>query len=644
VEDSLKEEGMGRLSFKKLGLSFVLLGLVCLWASSLWGQTLEGFPKIIFTDPYWLQDVIVNMYHWEDPGDVNFENYWGQIDSCGINLDVTYGDEISLNNSFGVKIFNQNLSPVIDDNFPWTDPYSPGPHTATVWLFADGQEAMYDVGPSEGTRFDFPPATGDQHWEPDPEPGHWVYRALVSQDDADTLLDGTFLRYDQGRHRPYYVTFRMKMVGDNLEHTEVARVKIWCHRVATSDEESPNSQLFYPEPDTGVAKTEVVTKSIYADDFQFPGSYEDLTLPDRVVLEDKRYETHLVLEWQDTRDLYIDNVFIRDVYYYRLREYSGGGYYDQAIKDSLLAIHNINPALNFHWYKDEPWPTMLRSYKYVDSLAMEAGTVPLNGAFIFTHDFDYFIQTLEPNELIFDRYTIKANTDSASVGEHSIQDSWDALIEGMRPAILAANGDPANPDDDIPFWMTIQAADWWKQGVKRLRHPTANELKAEIYLALCYGVKGIMYFVYPTIDYRNPRYSGYLGEKFGGLVDLVDVEGNPTDDYRNSHFVPNYKWYVVRDMNAVLDSLNPVIQGLTWVDAGSWDEVSSLSGSYINSITSNRYPHDSVYVEVGLFENNFYDYFILVNRRCLHPGQPPLPLHRDPDSGSSDLQIRPLGD
>ncbi len=606
---------MGRLNFKKLGLSFVLLGLVCFWASGVWGQTLEGFPKVIFTDPYWLQDVIVNMYQWEDPGDVNFENYWGQIDSCGINLDVTYGDEISLNNSFGVKIFNQNLSPVIDDNFPWTDPYSPAPDTATVWLFADGQEATYDVGIEEGSRFDYPPATGGQYWDPDPQPGHYVYRALVAQDTAGPLLDGTFLRYDQGRRRPYYVTFRMKMVGDNTQHTEVATVKMWCEWVGKSDEDSPHSQLFYLEPDTGVAKTEVVTKSIYADDFQSPGSYEDLTLPDWVILEDRRYETHLILEWLDERDLYIDNVFIRDVYYYYAFEYNGGGYYDQTIKDSLLAIHNINPALNFHWYKDEPRPTMLRSYTYVDSLAREAGTVPLNGAFYFVDDFNYFIQTLEPDELLFDRYTIYPNTDSASVGIHSIQKSWDKLIWGMRPAILAANGDPDNPNDDIPFWMFIQTFEYWYYGVKQYRNPTPNELKAEIYLSLCYGTKGIVYVVYPTIDYR--KYIGNAGGRFGGLVDLVDAEGNPTSDPTIGHFVPNYKWYVVRDMNAILDSLNPVIQGLTWVDAGPWDEVSTLSGSYITSITSEQFPDTSVYVEVGLFHDDLYDYFMLVNRRCL---------------------------
>jgi len=211
---------------------------------------LEGFPKIIFTDSYWVQKAIVNWYHnWEDPGEINFENYWGQIDSCGINLDVTWGDEISLNNSFGIKVFNQNLYQVVDDNFPWTDPYSLRPRTAPVFLFADGQEAMYDVG-EYGGRFDCPPATGEQYQEPPPS-GIYVYRALVAQDTAGPLLEGTFLRHDQGRYRPYYVTFRMKMVGDNLEHIEVAKVKIWFHKVAKSDEDGPHSQLLYFEPHTG---------------------------------------------------------------------------------------------------------------------------------------------------------------------------------------------------------------------------------------------------------------------------------------------------------------------------------------------------------------------------------------------------------
>jgi len=118
---------MGRLNFKKLGLLIIFLGLFWLWASGGWGQTLEGFPKIIFNDPYRYQKVL-EWFRWVNPGEVNFENYWGQIDSCGINLDVTWGDEISLNNPFGVKIFNDNLSQVIDTTFPWTDTYMPRPH------------------------------------------------------------------------------------------------------------------------------------------------------------------------------------------------------------------------------------------------------------------------------------------------------------------------------------------------------------------------------------------------------------------------------------------------------------------------------------------------------------------------------------
>ncbi len=604
---------MGRLAnLKRLSLPVIFLGLV--GASTLWGQTLGGFPKIIFTDPYQYQKLLERCGK-VIPGEVNFENYWGQIDSCGINLDVTFGDEVSLNNSFGVKIFNQNLSQVIDDNFPWTDPYlcPVRDSTATVWHFADGQEATYDVG-EYGGRFDCPPATGDQYQDP-PGSEHWVYRALVSQDTAGPLLDGTFDRYDQGRYRPYYVTFRMKMVGDTTQHIEVARVKISFPTASTSGEESPHFQLLHPEPDTGVTQTGTINIPIYADDFHSPGSYEDLTF--WKVFSTSRFDsTRLVVEWHDSCDLYIDNVFIGDVYYYYSFEYNGGGYYDQAIKDSLVPTHNINPAFNYHWYKDEPWPTMLISYKYVDSLSMEAGTVPLNGAFCLADYFDYFLQTLEPNELIFDKYYIKAETDSASEGANSLQNSWGKWVWWVRRAIQAANGDPANPNDDIPFWMTIQVSSLYDDQQPILRDPTAKEIEAQVYLSLCYGAKGIMYFSYPSVDYRE--YWGEDAECVHGMVDLVDAEGDPTDDPTLGHYVRNYKWYVVRDMNAVLDSLNPVIQELTWIDAGSWDEVSTLPGSYIDSIRSDSFPQDSVYVEVGFFEDDgLYDYFMLVNRRCL---------------------------
>ncbi len=599
-----------------MGLLIILLGLV--WASGVLGQTIEGFPKVIYTDPYWVQVAIEDWWHhWENPGEINFENYWGQIDSCGINLDATWGDELSLNNSFGVKILNQNLFQVVDDNFPWTDPYALKPNTASVFLFADGLRNLYDV---PGTTFTSPPATGEQYEDP-PLSGHYVYRALVDQDTAGPLLEGTFDQCDQFRYRPYYVTFRMKMVGDNLEHIKVAEAKLWCTR-ASALEDDPHSQLLYSEPDTGVTQTELVTIPIYADDFQSPGSYEDITLSNRVILQNSAYKTHLVLDWLDERDLYVDNVLVRDIYYYYTFEYNGGGQYDQVIKDSLHAAFDINPNANFRWYKDEPRPNMLKSFRYVDSLAREAGTVSLNCYYPSSNGNAYvnFIEQLQPQEFITGYYPIWANTDSSSSSEdpysRTIQDAWDEMISlKMRKAILAANGDPGDLDDDIPFWMTIQTCDYWYKG-HQWRHPTANEIKAEIYLSLCYGAKGIMYFVYPTIDTR--KYQGsYYGAKFGGLVDLVDANGQPTSDPTIGHFVPNYKWYVVRDMNAVLDSLNPVIQGLTWVDAGKWDEVSSLTGSYITSVTSDRFPQDSVWVEVGLFHDDLYDYFMLVNRRCL---------------------------
>ncbi len=606
---------MGRLAnFKSLVLPVILLGLV--WASGVLGQTLNGFPKIAFNDPYWFQKAL-EWKGFESPGSVHFEHYWGQLDSCGFNLVKTYGDSVSLLNPPGLKLLNANLSEAAIESCSWY-----GGHTVAPWHFADGEglspyQACNDPNPA--WFFGPDPENGERYRIPGSDPPHYVYRALVDQHSAGTLIHGSLPRRHQFRYRQYYLTFRLKMVGDTLEHIPVARIKVWCIPEDTSKGEGDAPHNFSPLlllPDADEVPIDTLFYTVYADDFHHPGSYEDITFgPD--TLNSAGYYTTILVQWLGTRDLYIDNVFIRDIFYYYAWEYQGGGYYSQEIKDALLGVHNINPALNFRWYKDEPPLCMFSCYHYVDSLASPV-TARLNGALWIVEELDDYRQIVHPNELIFDKYTIWGHSDSSSYGGESIQISWNSLTGGLRSGIKTAQGDPDNPADDIPFWMTVQACDYWYEDYgdtmfHSLRSPTANELKAEVWLSLCYGAKGIMYFMYPTEDW----YPYHWHRKFRGLVDLVDADSNFTSDPKIGHYVPNYKWYVVRDMNAVLDSLNPVIQGLTWVDAGKWDEMGSLTGSYINSITSDRFPQDSVWVEVGLFHDNLYDYFMLVNRRCL---------------------------
>lgn len=199
---------------------------------------------------------------------------------------------------------------------------------------------------------------------------------------------------------------------------------------------------------------------------------------------------------------------------------------------------------------------------------------------------------------------------------------------GIRQAILwAQNFTPGVPEDDIPFYHTIQvqAENDIESGQLEnpvFRHPTRNEIFVQANLAMCYGAKGIMYFLIMTStpnQSSSGRASYGLFETHGQFGDIIQ---DPADiQCRNSKY--NY----VKELNNDISLIEDELLTLTWIDAFSLHQ-DQIQSEYIEQVSSYDLggtpdPPDETFVELGLFKkttefsSNILDYFMLVNRRGL---------------------------
>lgn len=138
------------------------------------------------------------------------------------------------------------------------------------------------------------------------------------------------------------------------------------------------------------------------------------------------------------------------------------------------------------------------------------------------------------------------------------------------------------------------------------RPPTAEEVRLQTSLALCYGANSILNFCYYS-------YNSYVQQY--GCTTLVlglynHIKDRPTD-----------RWYEIKDFTGPrVEVLGSVLNQLTWQGACFHDSVGAFvlrnaQPSYIDSIVGQN--PDSTYVEVGFFEGYEANHFMLVNRRCL---------------------------
>lgn len=177
-----------------------------------------------------------------------------------------------------------------------------------------------------------------------------------------------------------------------------------------------------------------------------------------------------------------------------------------------------------------------------------------------------------------------------------------------------------------------------------LREPTVEEIRAEVNLSLCYGVKGVYYFMFGGDDPQPPSSANgsggyacrYLNQGIRKEIGLVYKHPDSTFvvPVRSNYYGQN-KFAAIKDINLKINTLGPLLKKLNWQDAFSVHH-DGANHNYINDIRSiYRDPAKQfVYTpeclncdevkfwEMGFFEKgtgiigeDYSKYFMMVNRR-----------------------------
>lgn len=156
-----------------------------------------------------------------------------------------------------------------------------------------------------------------------------------------------------------------------------------------------------------------------------------------------------------------------------------------------------------------------------------------------------------------------------------------------------------------PFWLTVQVSSWALPGEMTLREPSAYEIRAMVNLGVCYGAKGINYFMYTNNSTSGQNRAGLLQNDSGSSTPrYTDVYGQP-------------KWQTVKELNHNLKAIGGELLLLTWLGAKSWHNGASTGAwsDFVTSVATNV-SGETEYIETGHFRNaSNADYLFVVNRR-----------------------------
>ena len=158
------------------------------------------FPKIGYTDYYWLYKQLLNKGL--TPGHIIDSNYYfDKMSELGLTHLISYGDEISLNNTYGLKI--------IDDNMSWWACHFQDKYPADICFYpyyychATGNEnnsLPYEVGGDKAS------TTSDV--------GYWGFGADIS----DSRHSGYYLCNPDTNLNPITIDINFKDLDKSNEH------------------------------------------------------------------------------------------------------------------------------------------------------------------------------------------------------------------------------------------------------------------------------------------------------------------------------------------------------------------------------------------------------------------------------------------
>jgi hypothetical protein len=390
-----------------------------------------------------------------------------------------------------------------------------------------------------------------------------------------------------------------------------------------------------PTPLCSLKVVDIVSHSIlkdmviYKGDFAVGGggSYQTFKLENYTVPGGNRIEFQIY--WFGIAGgLYIDYVKVYDGFGWQLIEQEGHPVAEQ-IKAyvSQSWVHTTIPETGdtvvYRWYlRDEPQSIdLFATNRYIDSLLRVVSTERVGFQAFNRYDKDtleheYFLRQ-DPEEYHVDLFPMRW------VGQDTSGQAYQQTLDNYYIKYLSTSKNEAeNRGKD--FWVTIQTfvegpemdsggtcslgcslyyeGQWYCFDVYK-RLPTPNEVRFQTFLALCYGADAILNFSYES------RFFSLEGEPWLRLGLYEAIAESTTA-----------MWREIRDFTGPrVETLAPIFNQLTWQGAGFYENVDTITGSFIDSLKPA--PGETLattYVQVGFFKDDAdTDYFMLVNRQCL---------------------------
>ncbi len=326
--------------------------------------------------------------------------------------------------------------------------------------------------------------------------------------------------------------------------------------------------------------------------------------------------------------------------------------YDAMMTDFVNNYKNYS-AMRYYKVWDEPYEENYYPVRRMSNYITQRLSTLYPTQSAFTYQFFYngnsssdlpkrYLYETQMNKTIPDVYPIDVNTPVPGTGNYltSIQGKFsNGLIPYLASTIQEVN------QKQFPFYFCVQAHKWLPQLVTPLREPSAYEIKSMVNLAVCYGAKGIKYYIYTNNS--DPNTDNRIG-----LLDSNENQTTPpspryTDAYGYS------KWNTLKQLNQKLASIGNELISLTWQNGYSINLTQGYPG-YISNIRSyttggsqDSYP-SSTYVELGTFKrtdenNDNLEYFYVVNRRTAPTEQRYIRVYLNKSSIFSNWKITEVG-
>ncbi len=458
----------------------------------------------------------------------------------------------------------------------------------------------------------------------------------------------------------YYLKIRMRLpVETNFDSRDVLTVRVRkiggpsYGRTIKANEFSNNNwkiidvKCFYKYPGGPDA---CIQNANETDVYDFPDSIGTNAIPNSVLkagIESTDYD--IEIEWHSTGiTVDIDYVAVDDEKANKLF----AGDWDDRIIDAVSSDYIGEPGIaNFQAHDEVPTSHLFATdyirekmqdalgstsqryplgYHYWSGITIYTQPPPVTKRYIWETKMDILFTFVYPFNYGDNFWSIQAHYPDSTVFPNDPDPDYYTndyvQLNRFDLLLVPALGDHITTSKQFekPFWFVPQAHKWYVYATAShdaqywQREPSPYEIKAMSNLAICYGTKGIFYYLFSHPQYDNNEITGFYYD----LKDLYNDTGIPRyiDDYGFK------KWDIIKAYNHQLLSLSEELMSLDWQDAYSTHKDLGLP-EYITNVKSfnfsgvqDIYPQRT-YVEIGEFKktgeetNQNLEYFFVVNRR-----------------------------